>query len=299
MELIQQRFSIKDLELLSGVKAHTIRIWEKRYGLLEPERSATNIRSYDSQCLQKILNVAFLTRNGYKISRISKFEEGEINNLVKGIATKNSPQIRAIKSLKLAMVNFDQRLFLKTCDELAAKKTFREIFNEVFVPFLDEIGKLWQTDTINPAQEHFVSSLIKQKLYVNIEALQKNDEPENEPVFMLFLPEGEIHELGLLFLQYELLWHNRKSIFLGNNVPMKDLKHLTSVYEKIIFVGYFTVKPHDVQEYIKIFNREICVDKAYEYWILGQRLKNNPTIQLPKNVTYLDSISKFSKKLDS
>ena len=134
MELIKQNFSIKDLENLSGIKAHTIRMWEKRYNILTPERTDTNIRMYDSSSLQKILNIAFLNENGYKISRISKLSEEEITAMVHRITSSISDENRAINQFKMAMMNFDESLFDKTYKALLEKKTFKTIFNNIFLP---------------------------------------------------------------------------------------------------------------------------------------------------------------------
>ncbi|MGB8705352.1 MAG: MerR family transcriptional regulator, partial [Gillisia sp.] len=203
MEHIKQNFSIKDLEHLSGIKAHTIRIWEKRYNILQPDRTDTNIRTYDISNLQKILNITFLNGHGYKISRIAKLSDEEIAIMVKEVAATASEENRAINSFKVAMINFDEALFNKTYKSLQKKKTFRSIFHDVFLPLLTEIGLLWQTDTINPVHEHFLVGLIKQKLYCNIAQLEDENKHYSKDLYVLFLPENEIHDLGILFLNYE------------------------------------------------------------------------------------------------
>src|SRR5690606_11928506 len=197
MEFIKNNFSIKDLEHLSGVKAHTIRIWEKRYNILNPERTDTNIRTYDIGNLQKILNVTFLTEHGYKISRIAGMKEPEILSLVKEVAASTSPRKRAINAFKLSMVNFNKALFHQTYNTLLETKSFRDIFYDVFLPLLDEIGLLWQTDTLNPVHEHFLVGLIKETIYLNIGALEKHNNDKEGSLYVLFLPENEIHDLGI------------------------------------------------------------------------------------------------------
>ena len=157
MNNIKTTFSIKDLENLSGIKAHTIRIWEKRYSLLEPMRTDTNIRLYDIQNLQKLLNVVLLTSFGYKISRISKLSSTEIENFVRKVQNEKTANNHALSAFKMAMLNFDQQLFLNTYDELLSEKDFSNIFLETFIPLLEEIGVLWTTNTISPAHEHFIS----------------------------------------------------------------------------------------------------------------------------------------------
>ena len=167
MNNIKNVFSIKDLENLSGIKAHTIRIWEKRYQVLEPMRTDTNIRLYDLVSLQKLLNITFLHEYGYKISKIATYSENEIQTLVKQIISSKNSKNHAINAFKMAMMNFDQQLFFNTYNWLAEEKSFKEIFHQVFIPLLDEIGLLWQTDTISPAHEHFISYLLRQKIILN------------------------------------------------------------------------------------------------------------------------------------
>ena len=163
MNNIKNNFSIKDLENLSGIKAHTIRIWEKRYELFNPNRTDTNIRYYSLQSLQKILNIAYLNSNGYKISKIAKLSALEITTKVKEISSEANSNNHYIDIFKLAMLNFDQGLFSSTYNELSLKLPFRSIFYDILVPFLDEIGLLWQTDTISPAHEHFIVELNKEE----------------------------------------------------------------------------------------------------------------------------------------
>lgn len=163
MNSVKTSFSIRDMENLSGIKAHTIRIWEKRYNLFRPERTNTNIRTYNITSLQKLLNVTLLYNNGYKISKIAKLGDEKIPALVNEIVSQKSEKNHTLNSLKLSMLNFDQSLFLKTYNGLMEEKSFTQIFNEVFIPLLNELGLLWQTNTISPAHEHFISNLIKQK----------------------------------------------------------------------------------------------------------------------------------------
>lgn len=299
MENIKQNFSIKDLESLSGIKAHTIRMWEKRYGVLQPKRTDTNIRTYGVNGLQKILNIAFLNENGYKISRISKMSDLEIGDLVQRITTSKSNTNRAVKSLKVAMMNFDQSLFLKTYDGLMEKLTFRDIYNEVFIPLLQEIGLLWQAGTITPAHEQFISSLIKQKLFINIEMLQKEQPSKTDKVFVLFLPHEEIHDIGLFYANYEILLHGYKVIFLGQSLPMEDLDYLSKIFDHTVFVSYLTVKPENVEEYIATFTQKICTSQECEYWLLGRKavelIENN--VALPSRVKAFKNINELTLNL--
>jgi len=296
MSYIKKQFSIKDLEVLSGVKAHTLRMWEKRYQILDPTRTETNIRTYGLKDLQYLLNVAFLNENGYKISRISKLNETEINQLVKSISSTNHNEDRAIKSFILAMYNFDQALFFDTYNSLLKTKTFREIFQEVFIPLLAKIGTLWQTSSIHPIHEHFISNLIKQKLFINIEKLQQQNPSKKHKNFVLFLPEGEIHDLGILYVSFEILLHGYQCIYLGHSLPLEDLKFVKNIYKNIHFISYFTVKPDDVDKHLASFEKNILQEIDCNYWILGRKTLMATKTHSEK-ITFFKSIEDLTRKL--
>lgn len=297
MELIKQNFSIKDLENLSGIKAHTIRIWEKRYNILNPDRTSTNIRTYDSSNLQKILNVAFLNEHGYKISRISKLSEEEISKMVRSISARASKENRAQNSFKLSMMNFDEDLFNSTYETLQKDKSFREIFHQVFLPLLEQIGMLWQTDTIKPIHEHYIVDLIKQKLYLNLAEIKKEFEPTSDKLYVLFLPENEIHDIGIIYLYYELLYHGNKAIYLGPSLPLSDLDYLLERHNKISFVSYFTTAPGDIEDFINEFNEQVCEKEKYELLLFGHKIREIQHKELPPFVKTHTSLNQFIDNL--
>ncbi|MFD1096591.1 MerR family transcriptional regulator [Salegentibacter chungangensis] len=297
MEYIKQTFSIKDLENLSGIKAHTIRIWEKRYNILSPDRTSTNIRTYDISSLQKILNIAFLNESGYKISRISKLSDEEISDMVRGVNTSSSEETRAITSLKLAMLNFDEALFSKTYNELKKRKSFTEIFLEVFLPLLEEIGVLWQTDTIKPIHEHYIVDLIKQKVYLNIGLLKEEKEMNGDTLFVLFLPDNEIHDVGILYLYYELLNHNRSAIYLGPSLPLSDMNYLLELHDNVAFISYLTTQPEDMDKYLQEFNDELSEDKIREFYLFGKKAREIDKSTLSPNIKAFNSLVPFIKSL--
>lgn len=274
MNNIKEQFTIKDLECLSGIKAHTIRIWEKRYNLLEPNRTDTNIRFYDINSLQKLLNISLLNSNGYKISKIADLPEDKIPAIVRELISKKGTSHYSINSFKLAMLNFDQRLFDQTYNQLLTQKTFREIFLDIFVQLLNDIGVLWQTNSIIPAHEHFISNLIKQKIHLHIEKLQLQTPDKQDRVFVLFLPINEIHELALLYIHLELLLHGYSSIYLGQSVPLDNLNALKQLHEKIVFVSFFTIYPveEDIEEYLLDISNNVLRPNMDEFWVLGKRI---------------------------
>ena len=239
MNAVKTTFSIKDLENLVGVKAHTIRIWEKRYNLLKPDRTPTNIRVYSLRDLQKLLNVTYLLKNDYKISKVAEHDAAAISALV-GLLVKNRKKpenYQAINSFKISMMNFDSQLFATTYKRLEQEYCFKDIFCGVFIPLLEEIGLLWQTNTIDPSHEHFMANLIKQKILLKIEEYQYNHPVKKDITFVLFLPENEIHDLGLLFLNYEIVRHGFKCIYLGQSIMLSNLKYLMLNQKKRPFCG--------------------------------------------------------------
>jgi DNA-binding transcriptional MerR regulator len=284
MNNVKNIFSIKDLENLSGIKAHTIRIWEKRYNVLEPMRTDTNIRYYDLASLQKLLNITLLHNHGYKISKISKLSPERIPMMVREIISDKSVKNHAINAFKMAMINFDHSLFFNTYNNLLAEKSFREVFYEVFIPLMSEIGMLWQTDTISPAHEHFISYLIKQKLLVNTEKIQVLEPTKSDKVFVLYLPSNEIHELGLMYLNYEVILSGYKSVYLGESVPIDSLKDIKKYFNNVVYICYMTVEPEKdkVNEYLKEFYEEIIDNEADELWVIGRITEYININQYPK-----------------
>lgn len=300
MEHIKQNFSIKDLEHLSGIKAHTIRIWEKRYDILNPERTDTNIRTYNGDNLQKLLNIAFLNSHGYKISRISKMQGNEINDLVKRISASASEENRAKNSFKLAMMNFDDRLFQRTYNKLREKRNFREVFHDVFLPLLEEIGLLWQTDTIKPIHEHYIVELIKQKIYLNIAELKaETPKEDDQKLYVLFLPDNEIHDVGILYLNYELLNAGKNAIYLGPSLPLNNMDYLMEIHKNIIFVSYLTISPvkTNLEDFIQDFQEKICREKNHDFYLFGQRTKEIDKDKISENIKVHHSIIEFTNTL--
>jgi DNA-binding transcriptional MerR regulator len=298
MNNVKNVFSIKDLENLSGIKAHTIRIWEKRYNVLEPMRTDTNIRYYDLPALQKLLNITLLHNHGYKISKISKLTPDKISILVREIVNEKSVKHHAINAFKMAMMNFDQTLFVNTYNNLLSEKSFREIFYDIFIPLMNEIGLLWQSETISPAHEHFISYLVKQKLLVNTEKIQLLEPTKENRVFVLFLPSNEIHELGLMYLNYEIILNGYKTIYLGESVPIESLKDIKKYFDNVTYISYMTVEPSkdEINNYLKEVHTEILESSQSELWTIGRLTEFIKKEQHP-NVKIFSSILEMSNNL--
>jgi len=286
MSLVKKTFSIKDLENLSGIKAHTIRIWEKRYNLLSPERTQTNIRLYSLLSLQKLLNITLLYENGLKISKIAQLKNAEIPLKVREIIDEKSIKNNMMNALKLSMINFDQSLFYNTYNKLVVDLSFREIFKEYFIPLLQELGYLWQSNTISTTHEHFITNLVKQKVYTNTEKVHRSEYVNNKS-FVLFLPENEIHELGILYLNYELNLRGYKSIFLGQSVPIENLEPLIASNEFVEFIAYVTVEPskEKIDKYLQKFKKKILDKKDCRLSLLGFQTQFIDLNTKPENVS--------------
>jgi MerR family transcriptional regulator, light-induced transcriptional regulator len=299
MNNIKVNFSIKDLENLTGIKAHTIRIWEKRYNLLSPDRSDTNIRNYSISSFQKLLNISYLNNNGLKISKIASLREEEIPIKVRELASRGKVEDHAINAFKVAMLNFDQVLFYNTYNNLLENRTFNDIFYNVFLPLLKEIGLLWQTNTISPAHEHFISIHIKQKILLNIERLQSLEPKPASKTYVLFLPDNEIHDIGLLYINYELRSKGYHTIFLGESVPMECLTDLFDFFDDIIFVSYFTIYPEEenITEYLNNFSELLLKKDGSQLLLLGQKLSDYDAKTLPKNISLYKTIENLVKDM--
>lgn len=298
MNDIKTVFSIKDLENLSGIKAHTIRIWEKRYNILEPMRTDTNIRMYNLSSLQKLLNITLLHEYGYKISKIATFSEEKIPELVREIISKKNSQNYAISSFKMAMMNFDQEIFFNTFDWLIAEKSFKEVFKENFLPLLKELGLLWQSQTISPANEHFMSHLIRQKILIYTEALQILKPTKTHKIFVLSLPLNEIHQIGLLYLQYEILLQGYKTIYLGESMPIENLEDLTRHFNTITFVSFMTIQPDRsiINQYVKTMEQKLLL-KNNEIWLMGKMTEHIDRQKLSQRTFIFDSIEETLNKI--
>lgn len=273
-------YSIKDLEKLSGIKAHTLRIWEKRYNLVEPKRTETNIRYYDDNDLKKILNVALLNRNGFKISHIAQYNEKEISTKINDISSRDQETETNIDNLVIAMIDLDDRRFEKILSKSIMQNGFEKSILNVIYPFFVKIGMLWQTGAINPAQEHFISNLTRQKLIVAIDGMV---EPEGEQSkrFILYLPEGELHELGLLFYHYLIKKRGHKVLYLGQSVPFEDLERVVDIKPCDYILTSFnsSITGININEYIsklsKKFRKQNILFSAFDKEGLNRRLPDN------------------------
>jgi len=232
---IVAKYSIKELEILTGIRAATLRIWEKRYQIITPLRTQTNIRYYGNEHLKLLLNVNVLNRNGIKISHIAKMSLGEITEKVKNLSFVKTGDEDLFDGLMLSMIDLDENLFHQAFYKAVARLGFEDTINRIIFPFFSRIGILWQVDAINPAQEHFISNMVRQKLIAAIDNATTKTNGNAKKVLM-FLPESELHELGMLFLNYLLKNKGYRTIYLGQAVPLDDLPRILTISDPDILV---------------------------------------------------------------
>ena len=245
-------YSIKDLENLSGIRAHTIRIWEKRYNLIDPHRTNTNIRYYTDNDLKKILNVAVLNRHGIKISNIAKLSDLELKEEIIRVSGDSLASDTIVDSLVMAMIDFDEYKLEALIDKSIRKKGLKTTVTEVLYPFISKVGILWQSGDIYPAQEHFVTFTIRQKIIAATDALPNSFNPDGKK-FLMLLPEGEWHEIGLLIAQNLVREAGHEVIYLGQSVPYSDVLAIGAA-KKIdaILISHSTaIHGFDLLQYLK------------------------------------------------
>jgi len=242
-------YSIKDLENLTGIQAHTIRIWEQRYNLLNPERTPTNIRVYSDKDLRKLLSVALLNNNGLKISKIAKLSESDIAGAVLLLSESQDTKLESqIESLKLIMVDMNEGKFEKLFGHLVVQTGFEETIMKVFVPFFKRLNFLWQTSSVTVAQINFITSLYKQKLYVAIDGLEPSEKVNSKKIVM-FLPKTERLDNGLLFCNYMAKRRGFETLYLGDSFPTAELKDILEKNPDSYLLSVATLAQIDLTDY--------------------------------------------------
>jgi len=255
---MSQKLSIKELETLSGIKAHTLRIWEQRYGILKPERSDTNIRYYNNDDLKRILNISLLNNNGYKISKIAAYTYEQLLIEAEKFLNDFTKESYQIENLTLCLMDLNDERFEKTINNAVMHFGFENTIEKILFPFLRQMGNMWQVGMINPAQEHYISNLIRQKIIVGIDKLTPN--PIQHPkTYLFFLPSNEMHEMGLLYANFLCKSRGHKCVYLGQSVPLEDVVTLAHATKPDIIVSVITSKIPDVElsEYFKLLIEKI------------------------------------------
>jgi DNA-binding transcriptional MerR regulator len=292
------QYAIKDLERLSGVKAHTLRIWEQRYGILKPKRSQTNIRYYSSADLKRILNISLLNNNGFKISKIATLPDDEILNQAQLILNNYNSESDQIDNLVFSMMEMDELKFEKIISNCVIHFGFENTMEKVVFPFLKQVGNMWQMGLINTVQEHFISHLIRQKLIVGIDGLfeEKLLKPKT---FLLYLPNKELHELGLLYSYFLIKSKGHKCFYIGQSVPHEDLVKVNELVTPDVILTSFTnpIEDKSIQDYLKTISKTF---KNKLILVSGRLIQqSNQKIDFPNNVCLLNSFEELKNMLSS
>ncbi len=256
-------FTIKDIENLTGIKAHTIRIWEQRYSFLNPNRTGTNIRVYSNEELKTVLNIALLNKYGFKISHIAQMNEKELKNKILSLTNSQAQQERIVNEMLNCMIDIDFEQFESILDQHISRLGIEKSITQIIFPFLERVGILWLTSNINPAQEHLITNIIRQKIILGIETVTSIF--NSSKLCIVFLPEGEHHELGILFIHYLLKSKGIKVIYLGANVPIADIEYLCKIKSPDFIYSHLTSLAHN-------FNFEKFLN------FIGQKIPNQPAI---------------------
>lgn len=288
------KYNIKDLEVLSGIKAHTLRIWEQRYGILQPQRTDTNIRYYSNNDLKRILNVSALNKHGIKISKIALLNEVELNEAVKQLTVSSSDKEGLIDGLIVSMVDLDEEAFNRIVSVNSVNEGFEKTVTDVLFPFLKKIGLMWQTDSINPAQEHFVTNLIRQKLVSAIDSIKGFSGTQSKKI-IFYLPEGELHEISLLFYNYMAKARGYSVIYLGQSVPFADLVKVCGISQPQLIVSVFTqpLKDVSIEEYLSDLGNKLPKQQIH---LSGYQIVNYNG-NLPKNIRIFKNPADFVQLL--
>ncbi len=290
------RFSISDIEKFTGVKAHTLRIWEQRYNMVIPKRTDTNIRYYDDDDLKYLLNVSILLNCGYRISKVAGMGKGKMEQLVMLASQKHQQFSGHSKSLSTAMISMDEDAFNRTITTCILQMGLEQTILQVIFPFMDQVGLLWMTGSIHPAHEHFVSNLIKQKLYVAIDG-QTYKQSAGGKRFLLYLPDGEAHEMGLLYANYMIRSLGHKVIYLGQMTPEQDICGVFDQYNPEYVFTSVTCTPtcSDVNHFISKAASLWCGAKLV---VAGSKV-SGPCGNHPDNVIVLKSLDEFLQFINS
>ncbi len=290
-----KKFSISDIESLTGIKAHTIRVWEQRYNFFTPKRTETNIRYYDDDDLCLFLNIATLNENGYKISKISEMDLDEISNLVKELQEDHYNVNVQVQMLSNAMLKMDEIEFGEILDGCINDLGMEKSTTDIIFPFLRKVGFMWQVGTINPAHEHFATHKIEQKI---IEATYKHAKKTNKngKRYVLFLPPNENHEVGLLFAQYLLKVNGHQTLYLGQNLPYESLQEVVNYYDPDFAFTVLTVA--GPEENLQAIIQKLVTHLGKTTLILAGNLVSNSETTEQENIMFIKNIGDFTHIID-
>lgn len=288
-----EEFSIKDLERLSGINAHTIRIWERRYNLIEPDRTDTNRRRYSDNDLRRIINVAILNRNGIKISKIARLGDAGIDGKVAELLTAPASASTEVDTLIIAMLALDRKAITDIIDRSVKRRGFSETVTEIFFPFMVRTGSMWQTGTINPGYEHFMTNIFRSSLICAIESIQEEPGPGAKRV-LLYLPENELHELAILLYAYLIRKAGNEILYLGQMTPLDSVLAISHSWQPhIVVTGSATALPAEPLKYLKRLSSELSESKI----VVAGIFATVKGIEKIRNITPVDTPERLLKAL--
>jgi len=264
-----EQYSIHDLDKLSGIKAHTIRVWERRFKIVTPRRTGTNRRRYGDLELRRIINISILKRNGFKISEIAKFSASEIDEKVTFLSKDVFHPDTQIDSLVVSMFDNNDKAVNDILIRSMINRGMEETMSAIVFPFLKRIGIMWQTGTADIGSEHFITNIIRQKLIASIDSLSPVLKPERKRV-IFFLPEKEFHEIGLLFFNYLIKKMGHESLYLGQSTPLSAVVDVNVKWKAdIIITGLMSGFPGlRIDEYLEVLVKKFPEQKILVFGAL-------------------------------
>lgn len=296
-----KKYSIKDIEKLTDIKAHTLRVWEQRYNFLVPHRTPTNIRYYDADQLKILLNVSLLVNSGKRISKVSGLSPEQLNEEVKKAFARNLEEIAdksiqfKINGLMLAMLDLDENQFKEVIIKSVSKRGMVRTLSDVVEPFLERVGGLWRTGEVTSAFEHFIHNLIRQKVIVSYDALKTPDSPNEK--YLVFLPEQEFNDIYTLLYTYVLRYNGRRIVNLGSNIPITDLVQIVEMTDPDVILTFFN-RPIGI-DYIQNYASRLSDAFVHKRVLIAGNAYGMEELKLRNNTAVVQSLDEFVDMLNN
>lgn len=292
----RDKYFIKDIENITGIKAYTLRIWEQRYDMLTPKRTDTNIRYYEEDDLKYLMNVSILNANGFKISKIAKMSREEVQSQTLSISEGSSKYENQIQALTTAMLSFDEKEFNKILSISILKVGMEETVTQIIFPFMQHVGVLWLSGSIHVAHEHFITNIIRQRMYVSLDQINPNPSPLSKK-FLLFVPNGENHDLSLLFAAYMLKTKGQQVIYLGTSTPLEDLNKVFKLHKPDAVFCAITGSNSQVpiQVYVHSLQRTF---PGTPVLLTGKQVIRRRDLKLPPGIRVVSSPDEFNEAIE-
>ena len=285
-------YTLSELEKLTGILAATIRIWERRYNLIKPKYTVTNRRWYDDDDLRRLINISVIYHSGIKISKIAKYSESELIEKVEFITGDSFISDSQIESLIVALISFNGNAVNEILLRSIINIGFEETFSNVVFPFLRRVGIMWQTGTANTGAEHFITNILRKRLIAAIDSLPPANDPKRKRAIM-FLPDNELHEMGLLFYSYLIQKLGHEVLYLGQATPFSALNEASDKWHPDILVtgALSELSVFEPEEYLIKLSTTFKSQKS----LVSGSLADEPVIEKYKNIYSIRSASDLKK----